>query len=137
MSGNASRQLYRDSIQYATKDLVCVVGSFNCESTGPAVDSARGDGFTVSVASTGDYTITFAEKYPMLVSMVVTAEGLAAGGDDDVQFTLETYDPTTGTILVVGSKESTGTLTPTDLDDVRCNFVAYFHRSTVCSVTHT
>lgn len=137
MSGNASRQLYRDSIQYATKDLVCVVGSFNCESTGPAVNNTRGDGFTVSVVSTGDYTITFAEKYPMLVSMVVTAEGLAAGDDDDVQFTLETYDATNGTILVVGSKENAGALAPTDLDDVRCNFVAYFHRATALSVTHT
>jgi hypothetical protein len=137
MSGNASKQLYENSVVYATAGLVCVVGSFNCEATGPAVDSARGDGFTVSVASTGDYTITFAEKYPQLVSMVVTAEGLAAGGDDDVQFTLETYDATNGTILVVGSKESTGTLAPTDLDDVRCNFVAYFRKYTVMSVTHT
>jgi len=137
MSGNLSKQLYRDSIEYATLGLVCVVGSFNCEATGPDVTNARGDGFTVAAASTGDYTITFAELYPQLVSMVVTAEGLAAGGDDDVQFTLETYDAATGTILVVGSKESTGTLAPTDLDDVRCNFVAYFKKASVLSVTHT
>ena len=131
MSGNNSRQLYEGGVKYATKDLVCVVGSFNCETTGPDVTSARGDGFTVTVASSGDYTITFSELYPQLVSMVCTPEGLAAGGDHDVTFTLETYDPTAGTILVVGTK----TGTPADLDDTRCNFVAYFHRSTALSVT--
>lgn len=134
-TGNTSRQKYC-SMEIATKGLVIVPGSFRIENTGPDVDDARGDGFSVAAGgATGQYVITFAEKYPMLVSAVATAQDID-GANDDVAVTFEPYDASAGTMVVKFSKESAGTLTPADTDDVRINFVCYFQKYTALSVTH-
>ena len=136
-TGNLSRMKYTE-VEYATKNLVCVVGSFRVENTGPAVDDARGDGFSIShTATAGQYLITLAEKYPMLVAAIATAQDVD-GANDDVAVTFEPYDATAGDIIVKLSKETAveGILTPNDVDDVRINFCLYFQKYTAGSVTH-
>jgi hypothetical protein len=134
-TGNLSRMKYTE-VEYATKNLVCVVGSFRVENTGPAVDDARGDGFSIShTATTGQYLITLAEKYPMLVSAIATAQDVDSA-NDDLAVTFEPYDADDGDMIVKLSKESTGTLAPNDVDDVRINFCLYFQKYTAGSVTH-
>ena len=133
-TGNLSRMLYPLEL-CATKGLVLVVGSFRVENTGPAVDDGRGDGFSVENGDTGQYVITLAEKYPGLISAVATPQDID-GASDDMVCTFEPYDSATGTIVVKLSKESTDTLTPTDVDDVRINFALYFQKYTSLVVTH-
>lgn len=134
-TGNTSRLLY--PVEYiATKGLVLVPGSFRVENTGPSVDSAKGDGFSVANGDAGQYVITLAEKYPGLVAAVATAQDIDAA-NDDVTVTFEPYNATNGTIVVKLSKESAGTLAPNDVDDVRINFCLFMQKYTALDVTHT
>jgi hypothetical protein len=137
-TGNTSRMLY--PLEFvATKGLVAVVGSFRVENTGPDVDDARGDGFSIThTATTGQYLITLAEKYPGLVSALATVQDID-GASHGVTVVFEPYDEAAGTLIVKLAKEdtvTTDTLKPADTDNVRINFCLYFQKYTALVVTH-
>ena len=136
-TGNTSRQLYAMEL-CATKGLVSVPGSFRVESTGPAVDDARGDGFSVEIntGSAGEYVVTFAEKYPGMVSATFGVEEPTDGtAAYDLVVTSETYDASAGTVLL-RLAAADGTPAPADIDNVRINFNFCLQKYSALVVTH-
>lgn len=135
----ASRQLYPgESLLCNDSDLVLVAGSFEVADDAD-VTNVRGSGFQVDQGDAeGQWVITFANPYPMLVAAVPGFIDTNAA-NDDVVVTFETYNATAGTMVIKASKESAGTLAPddTNIAGERISFVCIFHRKNSLSVTRT
>lgn len=62
---------------------VIVAGSFEPDGTNDPT-SVRGEGFTVTRQSTGEYRVTFDQPYQQVVSMVVTSQHSSASTDKPI-----------------------------------------------------
>lgn len=134
MAGNDTRRLYQN-VEVNVVDTIFVFGSFELDGDDNDPVNARGEGFTVAHSGDNDYVITFAGKYPMLVSGVVSLEGDSAVEDATVN--TESYDSATGTMVVKVSVESAAALAKDDtLDGPRVNFFCAFHKYTALAKTH-
>lgn len=76
--------------------LVIVAGSFAPAGSG-AVTDVNGRGFSVARTGTGEFTITFDDKYPSLVSATATLQ--LASADDQVLH-MGTYTAASKTLLI-------------------------------------
>jgi hypothetical protein len=132
MAGNTSRQKYLDA-EFHTKGRIFVPGSFRTDGTNDP-DDVRGDGFSVVRTSAGLYTITFAEKYPELVSIVDGRAHATAATRVQTNLGFGVYDPATGTLTVSVGSEDTGALGVADVDNLWVNFIAVFQKYTALSV---
>lgn len=134
----ASKRTYREGSEFTTPNPVIVAGSFEIADDADPTN-VRGEGFSVTEgAAEGQFIITFATAYPMLIAAVPGYIDTDAA-DDDVVVTFETYNATAGTMVIKVSKESTGTLAPDDTNTAgkRIAFVCVFHKRNALAVTYT
>jgi len=100
----ASLTHYHDA-QWKSPGVAVISGTFDCNNTS-APSVTTGAGFTVAAPSTGVYTVTLAEKYPALISCVVSLQQ-AAGGNDDAKLT--GHSVASGPTLTIETQSADGT----------------------------
>ena len=137
MAGVSTRRLFNEA-EFNVQDTIIIAGSFEVDGDDNDPVNVRGEGFTVTHSGDNDYLVTFAGKYPMLVSCVVSLED-ADGGSNviDAVASTEAYDSDAGTMVIRVAVESGGALTKDDtLNGERVNFFCVFHKYTLLSKTH-
>lgn len=73
----------------------------------------EGPGFTVVHSATGKYTVTLADKFPAYI--VAKSELIVSGATDQHRARIDSYDPTTGALLIYTQTLTAGAWADADL----------------------
>ncbi len=119
----ASRSLTK--ISAITPGLVAVPGSFAPNGSSALVATAvKGKGFSVAYTSTGLYTITFQDVWPVMVACTATLQEATAG---DQYVTVGTYVAASKTLVITAWDASDGAVADVAANaNNRINFCAWF-----------
>jgi hypothetical protein len=117
------------AVKSLNRELVAVVGSFAPNGTS-AVSSAsnKGKGWTVARSAAGRFTVTFADAFNDLVTVVATAQ--MAANNVDIYAQVGTYDSSAKTLIIRTLTGGTETDIAANAND-RVNFVAWFRNSSI------
>ena len=124
----ASRNFSR--VQGLNKELKIIAGSFSIAASGGAATKLTGLGYTVAKSTTGEYTITLADKYNALISGTATVQ---AATPVNLHAQIDSHDVTAATPTVVINLVAVAT--PTEPSAVTVvNFTFILQNSSLPSV---